>query len=46
MPAPSGNMLLKNDICTVNLNHRPSQINREKKVSNEIEYLLNEINKA
>tara|TARA_B100001175_G_C19053818_1_gene423347 strand:- start:216 stop:362 length:147 start_codon:yes stop_codon:yes gene_type:complete len=39
-------MLLKSDICTVNLNQKPSHINKEKKVSKDMEFLLKDVNKA
>ena len=42
MPVPSGNREFKKEICTVNLNQKPSQINKEKKLSKEIDFLLKE----
>ena len=39
---PSGNCEFKKEICTVNLNQKPNHINKEKKLSKEIDFLLNE----
>ena len=42
MPVPSGNWEFKKEICAVNLNQKPSHINKEKKLSKEIDFLLKE----